>query len=204
MPAEMEPRNADHRGTGGELLAQWSLSERGEAARASFSGWGSQTIAPDRPTAPLRCRCPQDLRPRHCPPCRRRPAPPWRLWGSPPFPSSACLLKTSGRWDPDFQTKHTADSQTCVMICSTWIWGKLCLPECYTVLIHGFLVIVDSHQEISQHSVQDTVALIGQGVAEKRNSLFIFLFPTFTNKTGHFDFYLRIWISSPSPKVFPS
>ena len=52
-------------------------------------------------------------------------------------------------------------------------------PERYTVLIHGFLVIVDSHQEISQHPVQDAVALIGQGAAEERDSFFIFLFPTF-------------------------
>lgn len=54
-----------------------------------------------------------------------------------------------------------------------------CSPECYAVLIHGFLVIIDSHQEIPQHPVQDTVALIGQGATKERDPFFILLFPTF-------------------------
>lgn len=51
-------------------------------------------------------------------------------------------------------------------------------PERYAVLIHGFLEIADGHQEISQHPVQDTVALIGQGAAEELDPLFVLLFPT--------------------------
>ena len=57
------------------------------------------------------------------------------------------------------------------------------LPQGYAVLVHGFLVIIDRHQEIAQHSVQDTVTLIGQGVAEESDPFFIFLFSAF-NKGG--------------------
>lgn len=52
-------------------------------------------------------------------------------------------------------------------------------PERDAVLVHGLLVIVDSHQEVSQHPVQDAVALVGQGAAEERDPFFVFLFPTF-------------------------
>ena len=55
----------------------------------------------------------------------------------------------------------------------------LLLPQGYAVLVHGFLVIIDRHQKITQHSVQDTVALIGQGVAEESDPFFIFLFSAF-------------------------
>lgn len=55
-------------------------------------------------------------------------------------------------------------------------------PERDAVLVHGFLVIVDSHQEIPQHPVQDAVALIGQGATQERDPFFVLLFPTFVRK----------------------
>lgn len=55
-------------------------------------------------------------------------------------------------------------------------------PERDAVLVHGLLVIIDSHQEISQHPVQDAVALVGQGAAEERDPFFVFLFPTFARE----------------------
>lgn len=68
-----------------------------------FSGWGSRTTAPGLPTAPPRCHCPPDRRPPRCLPCRPRPALRWRPSDSPPSPSSAFPLRTSGRWDPGFR-----------------------------------------------------------------------------------------------------
>lgn len=56
------------------------------------------------------------------------------------------------------------------------------LPKGYAVLVHGFLVIIDCHQEITQHSVQDTVTLIGQRVAKESDPFFIFLLSAFNKE----------------------
>lgn len=56
------------------------------------------------------------------------------------------------------------------------------LPQSDAVLVHSLLIIIDCHQEISQHSVQDAVALIGQRIPQERNPFFVFLFPIFTNR----------------------
>lgn len=49
------------------------------------------------------------------------------------------------------------------------------LPQGYAVLVHGLLVLVDSHQEIPQDAVQDTVALVGQGIPQQGNPILILL-----------------------------
>lgn len=160
-----------------------------------LSGWGYRTTAPGLPTALLRCRCPPDLRPPRCLPCHPHPAPLWRLWDSLPSPSSAFPLKTSGHWDPGFREGKMHFIKKTRTFNTVYSWDDVRSepsPECYTVLIHGFLVIVDSHQEISQHPVQDTVALIGQGATEERDPFFIFLFPTFMRNRPALA-YVRPW-----------
>lgn len=52
------------------------------------------------------------------------------------------------------------------------------LPQGYAVLVHGFLVLVDSHEEVSQDPVQHTVTLVGQGIPQQGNPIFVLLFST--------------------------
>lgn len=52
------------------------------------------------------------------------------------------------------------------------------LPQGYAVLVHGLLVLIDSHQEVAQDAVQDTVTLVGQGIPQQGNPIFILLLPT--------------------------
>lgn len=49
------------------------------------------------------------------------------------------------------------------------------LPQGYAVLVHGLLVLIDSHQEVPQDAVQDTVTLVGQGIPQQGNPIFILL-----------------------------
>lgn len=68
-------------------------------------------------------------------------------------------------------------------LCKTLDFG-VTLPKRYAVLVHSLLIIIDRHQEIPQHPVQHTVALIGQGIPEKSNPFLVFLFPTLNGKTN--------------------
>lgn len=52
------------------------------------------------------------------------------------------------------------------------------LPEGNTVLVHCFLIFIDSYKKVSQYSVQNTVTLISQCIPQQSNSIFILLFST--------------------------
>lgn len=57
-----------------------------------------------------------------------------------------------------------------------------CLPQCYTILVHCFLILIDSYKEISQDPMQNTVTLISQCIPQQSNSIFIFLFSAWKEK----------------------
>lgn len=61
--------------------------------------------------------------------------------------------------------------------------NKTRLPQCYAVLVHGLLKLVNSDQKISQHSVQHAVTLIGQCISQKCYAFFVFLFSTCMKQT---------------------
>jgi len=65
-----------------------------------------------------------------------------------------------------------------------WFLQILCnlrvpaLPQGNAVLVHCFLVLVDSYEKVSQYSVQNAVTLISQCIPQQSNSIFILLFST--------------------------
>lgn len=85
------------------------LSVHGSAqSRAGQCGHGAaacltacRTTAPGQPTGPPHCRCPPGPLLPHSLPCRPHPPPEWHPWDSPPSPSSASPLETSGHWGPN-------------------------------------------------------------------------------------------------------
>lgn len=79
--------------------AQSRAGQCGQRAAACLTA--CRTTAPGQPTGPPHCRCPPGPLLPHSLPCRPHPPPEWHPWDSPPSPSSASPLETSGHWGPN-------------------------------------------------------------------------------------------------------